>query len=138
MAVVSTAVVLLLSLLLRPLVIDQPFLLFFAAIAFGAGVGGLGPGLLTTILSVLAIDFFLIPPYNALGLAPAELIRTVVFTLVAVVVSAFYDLRKRSEEEAYQKQEWLGITLTSIGDAVISTDEQGKVSLMNPVAEALT
>ena len=38
-----------------------------------------------------------------------------------------------------QKQsEWLRITLASIGDAVISTDAEGRVTFLNGVAEALT
>ena len=32
----------------------------------------------------------------------------------------------------------LRTTLSSIGDAVISTDAQGRISFFNPVAEALT
>lgn len=37
-----------------------------------------------------------------------------------------------------REQERLAVTLSSIGDAVISTDEQGRVVFMNAVAEALT
>ncbi len=33
---------------------------------------------------------------------------------------------------------WLGVTLHSIGDAVIATDAGARVTFMNPVAEALT
>jgi PAS domain S-box-containing protein len=34
--------------------------------------------------------------------------------------------------------EWLRVTLTSIGDGVITTDGNGKVTFLNPVAQALT
>lgn len=33
---------------------------------------------------------------------------------------------------------WLGVTLYSIGDAVIATDAGARVTFMNPVVEALT
>lgn len=46
--------------------------------------------------------------------------------------------RKRAEERLRQSEENLAITLQSIGDAVISTDTQGRVMRMNPVAETLT
>ncbi len=46
--------------------------------------------------------------------------------------------RKRAEERARHEQEWLSVTLASIGDAVIATDGRGRVKFMNPVAEALT
>ena len=34
--------------------------------------------------------------------------------------------------------EWFSVTLSSIGDAVITTDDAGRVTFLNPVAEALT
>jgi PAS domain S-box-containing protein len=37
-----------------------------------------------------------------------------------------------------ESQEWLAVTLNSIGDGLIATDQQGLVTFMNPVAEALT
>jgi PAS domain S-box-containing protein len=37
-----------------------------------------------------------------------------------------------------ESQEWLSVTLSSIGDGLIATDEQGLVKFINPVAEALT
>jgi PAS domain S-box-containing protein len=53
--------------------------------------------------------------------------------------------RQRAEQElleakaALQKHsEWLRITLSSIGDAVIATDAEGQVTFMNGVAESLT
>ena len=50
-----------------------------------------------------------------------------------------HPLRAPCAEEALRKQsEWLRITLASIGDAVISTDAEGRVTFMNGVAEALT
>lgn len=46
--------------------------------------------------------------------------------------------RRRAEEELRKQSEWLRVTLASIGDAVISTDAEGRVSFMNGVAESLT
>ena len=48
-------------------------------------------------------------------------------------------LARRRAEEALQKQsEWLRIALSSIGDGVISTDVEGRVTFMNGVAQTLT
>ncbi len=46
--------------------------------------------------------------------------------------------RQRAERELAAEREELRITLASIGDAVISTDAEGRVKYLNPVAEALT
>ena len=46
--------------------------------------------------------------------------------------------RQYAEEEARQREEWLRVTLVSIGDGVICTDCFGRVTMLNPVAEALT
>ena len=46
--------------------------------------------------------------------------------------------RKTHEQQVQESKENLRITLNSIGDAVISTDIEGKVVRMNPVAERLT
>ncbi len=46
--------------------------------------------------------------------------------------------RKQAEARIAEERERLEVTLRSIGDAVIATDEDGKITLMNLVAESLT
>ncbi|MDX2150034.1 MAG: ATP-binding protein [Bryobacteraceae bacterium] len=46
--------------------------------------------------------------------------------------------RQRTQAELEGQREWLRTTLASIADGVIVTDAEGRVVLMNPVAEALT
>jgi PAS domain S-box-containing protein len=43
-----------------------------------------------------------------------------------------------AQKEVIEQRERLRITLSSIGDAVLSTDANGRVSYLNPVAERLT
>lgn len=48
------------------------------------------------------------------------------------------DARKQAEEALRRREEYLAVTLESIGDAVIATDTAGKITEMNGVAERLT
>ncbi|MCG2736691.1 MAG: response regulator [Candidatus Methanoperedenaceae archaeon] len=45
---------------------------------------------------------------------------------------------KESERRLREKNQWLAAVIDSIGDAVIATDPEGTIILMNPIAEALT
>lgn len=46
--------------------------------------------------------------------------------------------RKKAERELYAEKERLRVTLRSIGDAVITTDTNGLITYLNPVAEFMT
>lgn len=52
----------------------------------------------------------------------------------------FHDVteRKRAQEALLEEKERVQVTLHSIGDAVIATDDKGRVNYLNPVAETLT
>jgi len=46
--------------------------------------------------------------------------------------------RKHAEEDLRLQREWLRVTLSSIGDAVIASDTEGRITFLNPVAVTLT
>ena len=45
---------------------------------------------------------------------------------------------EESQAELLRQKEWLQVTMRSIGDAVIATDAEGRVSFLNPAAATLT
>lgn len=45
---------------------------------------------------------------------------------------------REREIDVHESREWLRVTLSSIGDGVITTDEHGRVTFLNPVAQELT
>jgi len=53
------------------------------------------------------------------------------------LLAAKLTLEKRTEELS-QQREWFEVTLASIGDAVITTDTERRVTFLNPIAEHLT
>ncbi|MFO7654004.1 MAG: PAS domain S-box protein [Candidatus Krumholzibacteriia bacterium] len=60
--------------------------------------------------------------------------------VVIGVLGVYEDItdRRRQQEALRRSEENLTITLNSIGDGVIATDADGRVTRMNPVAEQLT
>jgi PAS domain S-box-containing protein len=60
--------------------------------------------------------------------------------VVAGAVLVFRDVteQRRAEDALAEQREWLETTLESIGDAVVATDVQARITFMNPVAEYLT
>ena len=46
--------------------------------------------------------------------------------------------RKRAEEALRESREWLSVTLSSIGDAVLTCDTDARITFLNPVAASLT
>jgi PAS domain S-box-containing protein len=45
---------------------------------------------------------------------------------------------KQTAEALHEQREWLRVTLSSIGDAVITTDTHGCLTFLNPIAQSLT
>jgi PAS domain S-box-containing protein len=118
-----------------------PYITYFAAIVAAAWFGRLGPSLFAVVLSCLAAEWFFIPPRNAFKPSyetVGDWLGLVVFLFVGILLAALSELLHRARSLAVARREWLHVALTSIGDAVIATDGEGRVRLMNPVAEGLT
>ena len=73
-----------------------------------------------------------------LTFAIATFIALTLVALMGWVLIRSLAERRRHEAALENEQEWLETTLSSIGDAVIATDEKGGVRFLNRVAEDLT
>ena len=71
-------------------------------------------------------------------LATATLIGLVLVSLTFVLNQRNVLARQRAAEAIDERREYLRVTLASIGDAVITTDADGRIDYMNAVAESLT
>jgi PAS domain S-box-containing protein len=76
---------------------------------------------------VNVLDMFKVPIFNANGDRKN-----------LVILGRDITELKRYEKEILEEREYLSVTLRSIGDAVISTDANGKIMVINRVAEKLT
>jgi PAS domain S-box-containing protein len=61
-----------------------------------------------------------------------------IVTSTILVLAAVTAERQRATAAAHEQRERLHVTLASIGDAVLVTDSQGRVTFLNPVAAALS
>jgi K+-sensing histidine kinase KdpD len=83
LAPLAPATALGLALLLRPHLDQAPSPPFIAAVLIVAWVAGLGPGLLATALSTLALDYFFLAPVHTVGAEPGRAVWLALFASVA-------------------------------------------------------
>jgi len=81
-----------------------PVSLFICAVLFSAWFGGFRPGLLATVLSILAFKYYFVSPIHSLIPETAELPRLIVFSLAALFVGSL-TARQQSATEALRESE---------------------------------
>jgi PAS domain S-box-containing protein len=106
-----------------------PFL--FPICVLSVWVGGILSGIVATVLLALGAAYYHLPPRGWYISNTADVIGLSAFVLSGFLVSWIVDSLQRSHS-------LIRAMLTSIGDAVISTDNQLCVQFMNPQAEMLT
>jgi PAS domain S-box-containing protein len=107
LAVLSVAAALSLTQLLRTYFEPTPNSLFFCAIVTSSWFGGLGPGLLSGILSVGVIDYYFISPRYILAVNPEDVPRLAVFLISATAISWLSGGQKRAKESLRQARDEL-------------------------------
>ncbi|HEX8927062.1 MAG TPA: ATP-binding protein [Terriglobales bacterium] len=114
------------------------FVLFTLSILFAAVYGGWKPGVVCTLISVL-LNAVLLPPNFSLRVTDKEsLARLLIFGVAGLLISAFVDIIGSLQQKLDAQRERYRVTLASIGDAVIATDRDGRITFMNSVAEDTT
>jgi len=105
------------------------------AIAIALSLGMFFGRQITTSLSVAARAAAAFGRGEPFPLAGSRLKETHAFL---VTLADARQAREKLSEELKQSRDWLQTTLASIGDGVIITDAQGRVSFLNAEAERLT
>jgi PAS domain S-box-containing protein len=153
-AAVAVVVATLLRMALTPLIGDTavPFITFFPAVLFAAWFGGFRAGALSILLSALAADYYFIVPLKSFAMPNSgDQAALLLFILVGFGIALLSHSQKRvlewAERESAQRKhveqvereqrQRIETTLASIGDAVISTDAEGRVVFANKVALSL-
>jgi len=77
---------------------DAPVSLFLCAVILSAWFGGVGPGLLATILSALAFYYYFLPPMYSMDAKPGEIPRLVIFMVSALFVGSLTAAQRSAME----------------------------------------
>jgi signal transduction histidine kinase len=106
-AVLATGFALVLAVALSEVASYSPLLLFAGAVAIAARYGGRGPALLSSSLSVVAIDLAFLQPISTVELThPHPLLRLGIFLVVALTISsmtnALHEARQAAERHVLQ------------------------------------
>jgi len=105
-AVALTIVALGGTLVIQPLLGSEPSLLFVAAVALSARYGGRSAGLLSGALSVLALDYFFVPPLGSIDLShPTQIMHLAIFFFIALLVGESTAALRRARVAAQQVAE---------------------------------
>jgi PAS domain S-box-containing protein len=126
--------------------LSVPFILYFPAVVFAAWYGGFRCGLLATALGALAANFFWMHPRFSLGLpGTTDIVQLALFVALSIfttwltgMLHATASSLRKAHLDIRTQAERFYVTLSSIGDAVMATDTEGKIQFMNPAAEELT
>lgn len=131
LAVCVAAAALGLQLFFHPILAPDSYQLFLASVALSAIYLGTRAGLITLAVASVAKLYFFLPPLFASGIADHKVAaRLFLFVAVGLIVVWIGGRLQAS-------QETLSAVLSSIGDAVIATDDRGRIRFMNSTAEEL-
>ena len=81
----------------RWLGVSVPYLHFFPAVMIAAWFGGLGPGIVATLLSAATAVYFFLAPHSFIALSRADAITVPVFVAIGIVISWLFESVRRSE-----------------------------------------
>ena len=124
---------------------ELAFSIFLPAILFAAWFGGFRAGALSTVLSALAADYYFTQPVGSFRIHNRSDEASLLIFLVLGFGMAWLahsqrravDRSVRAESAERNERQRFETTLASIGDAVIATDKEGRVTFVNQIAQSL-
>ncbi len=126
--------------LLDPLMGDSfPLVTLFGAVAAAVWLGGYRPAVLVAIFGYLACHYLFIPPRGHIDFSHvANVVGLAAYLFTCAFIIVFGEAMRAAQVRAAERGEVLGVTLRSIGDAVITTNNEGRITYINRVAESVT
>jgi len=91
-----------------------PVSLFLCAVMVSAWLGGFGPGLFATVLSILAFNYYFLEPAYSFGVKAEEIPRAVVFLLSALFVGTLSAAQRSATESLRRARDDLKETVQEL------------------------
>jgi PAS domain S-box-containing protein len=126
--IVSTA----LALAMRPLIDGAPFALYAPATVFATYLGGLGPGLVSLVLSAALCAYWLIPPFGAFTASSAELGGMALFLVIGGVLCWLASALREGYLERAAHARRFQLLVAAIPQMVWTADASGRAEFMSP------
>jgi PAS domain S-box-containing protein len=108
-----------------------------AAIIIAALIGGLWPGILATVLSVVAAWYLVIPQFFTWTIGQRELVEFLLFVVISGIDVAIAVLLAWLVERLIIQQRNIRVLLESAPNGFVLVDERGTIKLVNESAEKL-
>ena len=138
-AIAALAAAVLIRWLLDPVIGDSlPLVTLFGAVAAAVWVAGALPATAAAILGYFACAYLFIPPRGEIVFDVPRVVGLAAYLFTCSLMIAIGEAMRRAQARARERSDVLRITLASIGDAMITTDNEGRVTYLNAVAESLT
>lgn len=115
-----------------------PLVTLFGAVAAAVWLGGSTPALLITIVGYVACHYLFIEPRGTFSFDAGIVVGALAYLFTCALIIWIGEAMRRAQTRASARGELLRVTLGSIGDAVITTDIEGRVTYLNRAAESLT
>jgi len=139
-ALAALAAAVLLRWLLEPVMQGTlPLVTLFGAVAIAVWIGGFRLAAVVGTLGYLACAYLFIEPRGTFGFGDARnFVGLLAYLLTCGIIIGFGEAMRIAHRRADVRREVLRVTLSCMGDAVITTDNDGRITSLNAVAQALT
>ena len=140
LGLLAVAAAVLLRWILDPLMGDAlPLVTLFGAVAAAVWLGGYRVAIPITLIGYIACHYLFIEPRGEFEVTDtANLVGVVAYFFTCALIIVFGEAARIANTRATERREVFRVTLRSIGDAVITTDTEGRITYINEVGESLT
>jgi len=140
LGLVAVTVAVLLRWVLDPLMGDTlPLVTLFGAVAAAVWVGGYRVAIPVALIGYGACHYLFIAPRGTFDITDVtNVVGLIAYLFTCSLIIVFGEIARVGKTRVTQQREVFRVTLRSIGDAVLTTDTEGRITYINEVAESLT